>query len=277
MIDQVRALLRKRHIDWRALQPIADGIDYLPIRPEHADALWQVFRHAVAETGHWPVLSTAHVTQWLAKNLHYEPLLPSAVAIQEIEQLDPLAWLHEQGSGDPFYRYPSSVWPEDRWCDDVLAHHDELYRAHMAALGEEIDAEVQDGTTAEWQRYQRWDAEGEALNSSAGGADALIFIRSTVGWDIPMMLGFGDTSRSPEPAVHSALLKRWSEEYGADLHALSYDWLALRARSRPNTRRDALRLAWEHQQYGPADDSYPPLPYRASQLLRTDLWTFWWD
>jgi Domain of unknown function (DUF4253) len=99
------------------------------------------------------------------------------------------------------------------------------------------------------------------------------------GWEIPAHLNLGGWNECPEAAAHVRLMKRWSEEYGAELVGVNGDTVEMLAHRPPQTREDALRLAGEQFLY--CEDiviqGTQTLETLAAGLLGNKIWFFWGD
>jgi hypothetical protein len=101
------------------------------------------------------------------------------------------------------------------------------------------------------------------------------------GWEVPRLTGFGGWNRCPPPQVHTAMLKRWHERWGADLVCLTRTSLELGLTRPPRTRREALSLAWDYASY--CNDGVEAI-YQADSLaglaaglINADVVHCWWD
>jgi hypothetical protein len=121
--------------------------------------------------------------------------------------------------------------------------------------------------------------------ASVDGPDISLLLVALVpaehGWQIPAMTGFGDFNNCPPPAVHSAILRRWHERYGAELTCMTYCGFELILARPPSTRREALALALEYAGYcqDGSDNLYgaETVPALAAALLDADCLITWWD
>lgn len=96
---------------------------------------------------------------------------------------------------------------------------------------------------------------------------------------IPAYLRWGGWNACPAAEYHVAALRRWRDNYGAELVGMSGDTINLRVASRPKTREEALALAREHYVYCAdiIDQGFPSYSALAAYLMANDWWYFWWD
>jgi hypothetical protein len=99
------------------------------------------------------------------------------------------------------------------------------------------------------------------------------------GHEVPAFLRFGGWNACPNPEQHVAVLRSWSERYGAELVSLTHDVIELAVSRPPIDREVALALAMEQYQYcnDIVDQGVGTLEALASGLLGSTVWYFWWD
>jgi hypothetical protein len=76
------------------------------------------------------------------------------------------------------------------------------------------------------------------------------------------------------PVVHTAILKKWHSEYGAQLVVVSGATIELKVSKPPTTKDAAMKLAIEHYLYCPDIEN---IKERAARILNSSVWHFWWD
>lgn len=98
-------------------------------------------------------------------------------------------------------------------------------------------------------------------------------------WHLPAVVGFGGSGDCPAPAVHCAFLKKWQEQFDAEITGLSSDTLECVVKSPPVTETDAMALAWEQFWYcpGSVDQGSETIAGLAMELYGANYWFFWWD
>ena len=98
-------------------------------------------------------------------------------------------------------------------------------------------------------------------------------------WQIPAAVGYGGWNACPETVVHGAMFKRWEEQYGAEILALSSDTIECEVSRPPHTQEQAMALAWE--QYLFCEDivtqGVGSISALGGTLLNSPYWFFWWD
>jgi hypothetical protein len=102
---------------------------------------------------------------------------------------------------------------------------------------------------------------------------------TTTPWEIPAHLNFGGWNECPNPDAHVLMMKRWFEQYGAELVGMNGDTVEMYASRPPSTREDALKLAREQYLY--CEDiviqGTQTIESLAAGLLDNHIWFFWWD
>jgi len=104
-------------------------------------------------------------------------------------------------------------------------------------------------------------------------------VPTTTSWQLPAYLRFGDYNACPNPAEHASVLKRWEEQYGAEVVSMTHDTIELRVAHPPTTRERAIALAYEQFAYCPdvVDQGVGSVEVLAATLLNGGIWFFWWD
>jgi Domain of unknown function (DUF4253) len=92
-------------------------------------------------------------------------------------------------------------------------------------------------------------------------------------------LGWGGWNDCPEPEVHVALHKRWTDKFAAVPVALSGDVVECFVARPPDQKPDVLRLAGEHYAYcgDIVDQGFESVAKLAASLNGAKVWYFWWD
>lgn len=96
---------------------------------------------------------------------------------------------------------------------------------------------------------------------------------------IPAALGWGSWNACPAPEEHVAMMKRWSERYGAQLVGVSGDVVEMRVASPPTTQEAAIALANEEFLYCEdiVTQGTESISALGATLLNGSAWYFWWD
>ena len=107
----------------------------------------------------------------------------------------------------------------------------------------------------------------------------LLLIPARAGWEVPAYLRWGDWNACPPTEYHVAALRKWHEEFGAELVGINGDAMNIRAARPPRTREAALALAREQYGYCPdiVDQGVGSLAALAATLMATEWWFLWWD
>ncbi len=97
--------------------------------------------------------------------------------------------------------------------------------------------------------------------------------------EIPIYLQYGGWNACPIPEIHAALLKRWSQKYGAELFGVSGAILEAYVKKPPSDYEAAHTLAKEQMAY--CDDivfqGTMTVERLAQGLINSSSWYFWWD
>ncbi len=105
----------------------------------------------------------------------------------------------------------------------------------------------------------------------------IALIPTPISWQAPAYLRFDSGFISP--AIHTAMARRWHEQYGAEVIGAFPDLIEMWVAWPPLTREDALELAKE--QYIYCNDiviqGTQTLQALAAGLLGGTAWFFWWD
>jgi len=107
----------------------------------------------------------------------------------------------------------------------------------------------------------------------------ILIIPTTEGFEVPAYLNWGGWNECPPPEIHVAALRKWHEEFGAELIGLSGDVMNLRVERRPRTRDEAIKLAREQYKYYAdiVDQGMNDISTLAAGLYASNWWYFWWD
>ncbi len=98
-------------------------------------------------------------------------------------------------------------------------------------------------------------------------------------WHLPAHLGIGGWNACPDTHVHAALARRWWEEYGARIVAITGDTIEFRADRPPRGREASLALAREQLRYCSdiVTQGVGSIRALAATLDGARDWYFWWD
>jgi hypothetical protein len=107
---------------------------------------------------------------------------------------------------------------------------------------------------------------------------AIALLPARAAAEVPAWLAFGNWQGCPEPTIHTALLARWNERFGAEIIAVSADTIEMRVARPPSDRETALALAREHVAYAPGivGGGMRTLADIAASRVGAGIWTFRW-
>lgn len=108
----------------------------------------------------------------------------------------------------------------------------------------------------------------------------LALIEAAHGWEVPSRLAWsGAVNYDLSGAQHVAVLRRWSQRYGANLLTLGFDTIELFVERPPAGKHEALAVAREQFAYCPdiVWQGVGTIGSLAATQARSRLWYFWWD
>jgi hypothetical protein len=96
--------------------------------------------------------------------------------------------------------------------------------------------------------------------------------------DVLSLTGWNGACNSFDGTVEiAAVLRSWEERFGAALLQVGFAEIQLLARRPPATTRAAQLLAAEHVAFCHGEGPYHQVTGIAGDLLKSPLWSFWWD
>lgn len=98
-------------------------------------------------------------------------------------------------------------------------------------------------------------------------------------WKVPAYLKLGGWNECPLPEEHVAILKRWHEQYGAEIACVTGDIIECTVARPPANQQEAMTLAREQYVYCPdiVDQGVETIENLGATLLNANVWYFWWD
>jgi len=98
-------------------------------------------------------------------------------------------------------------------------------------------------------------------------------------WMLPAATAYGNWNDCPEASLHCAIMRRWNEQYGAEIVSMSGDVIECHVKRPPATKADAITLAWEQYWYCTdiVEQGVETISNLAATLLNHEYWYFWWD
>lgn len=131
----------------------------------------------------------------------------------------------------------------------------------------------------EIQEKPRFTLDRDVLSGSA--LQDLIGTRIKVdeNWKIPAFFNYGGWNDCPDASEHCAVWRRWEKKYGAKIVGVSGDIIEAYISHPPETREDAMELAWEQYLYcyDIVDQGMETISNLGAMLLNSKTWYFWWD
>ncbi len=109
----------------------------------------------------------------------------------------------------------------------------------------------------------------------------ILFCPTKTAWHVPALLKWGNGNDCIAPHEHTAVLKKWNSEYGAELVCVTNSVMEMRVAKPPQTEEAAMRLAREIFAYCPDMVTQRSAPCTiaalAADLFKDPCWYFWWD
>ncbi len=235
----------------------ADGYRFSCPGSEAVDR-WRQLRALADETGYWPViLGNDKEASRVLEFANYEHGQPLAEILTEAASQSAEQWLKEceQSNLNALQKAHGASWQ-----DFLKELHGDWPESVHAVTGFTIPF--------------------ERVGSGPPKAKVTIGLFPTKnGWEVPAQLNFGGWNECPDPAVHVRIMRKWFEDYGAELVGMSGDVIEMSVSRPPSTREDALRLA--EQQFFYCEDivlqGTETIEMLAAGLLGNRVWFFWWD
>jgi hypothetical protein len=230
------------------LSPKETGVAVLGFASSGEEALawWHRLRAVREHTGHWPLLVGSNLPAPFS--LEFDAMAGAVERMAQAAEIDGAEALNPRG-------------------------------ITLDSLGDDQRQEMLDEWPDEPHRI-----DGFSLPfSRTGTPDPTIVALVPVehGWQVPALLGYGDWNECPAPAVHSAVLRHWQHQYGAELVCMTSSSLELAVARPPRTRSAALAFAWEYASYclDSVDAIYQAdnLAGLAASLIDAEVVFAWWD
>lgn len=220
-----------------------------------ATELWHRLRALSDETGFWPLL-----THQRLGNGDGDPWF-----LEGADDLETAAWLARAATLDPaaYFADRAGDLPDPDDEDDEWAEFAEEAGMPAPSYGPQTGLlSVRDSLSRE--PYPFMD---------------LVLVPTRRGYEAPAWLGFGGWNACPEPEWQVAILRGWSERFGAEPALLNGDVLEM-AVSRP-PRDEAAALSLAREQYLFCDDivhqGVMTIDNLKTCLIDSPYWYFWWD
>lgn len=96
-------------------------------------------------------------------------------------------------------------------------------------------------------------------------------------WSVPAYIPLGNLDQCPAAYIHVALAKRWHEQYGAEIVAITSYTIEFKVNRPPTNRAACEQLAWEHLLYAPECLGEDTIRNYAHSLKGNETWFFLWD
>lgn len=256
--QEILTIIQEYSIDTPELHVLAglpEQVAYSLIPGRNAERCWQALRTQVTTTGYWPVLLgndtdfkrvTEHLSTF-ARSLSVATLLAESASIDGEEWLQTTLQMQDSEDGpwdttegDNAIRGP---WPTDTPPLTTIS------------------------VPYHWQTHEPYPYVAIGL------------VPTTSSWQLPAYLRFGDYNSCPRPAEHCSVLKRWEEQFGAEVVSMTHDTIEMRVAHPPTSRDEAITLAYQQFAYCPdiVDQGVGTLDALAATLLEGNVWFFWWD
>lgn len=110
-----------------------------------------------------------------------------------------------------------------------------------------------------------------------GGDTCAAVLPTANSWSAPAYLPFADLDQCSAPYIHVALAKRWCEQFGAEIVAITSYTIEFKVNRPPTSRATCEQLAWEHLLYAPECLGEDTIRDYAYSLIGNETWFFLWD
>ena len=98
-------------------------------------------------------------------------------------------------------------------------------------------------------------------------------------YEIPAYLKYGGWNECPAPEEHVAMLRHWTEKFGAEIYAITEDVIECAVKAPPKNNEESMKLAKD--QFAYCSDivfqGTESLELLAASLKDSHAWYFWWD
>ncbi|WP_449473278.1 DUF4253 domain-containing protein [Streptomyces tanashiensis] len=248
------------------------GVDIVGARVpvERVWDLWEIGRRRHGETGWWPYVTSAS---------------PGGEAVyQDKRGCDTAEWersVTEVVLQDHDARAASVVVSNFRWSttglpfddEDFLGWRDEYDPDRLAPL-------LRPAVVGPMLGVPRWATD---RGESRAGMRWVNFVAARGGYELPVLLPylyanpnwFGHGSRCLTPLDDAALLRRWQEQWGAELFFATGPYLELVVDRPPLDPQGAAQAAIELFAY--CGDTVQDAVSAGNGMARSTMWSLWWD
>jgi hypothetical protein len=234
---------------------------HLLVPTASAVEIWEKIRSLTEYTGYWPVLTAdyAELFEFMGFN---------DTDTKEIV--------------DRSVRVNITSWLKSKAADEKLS-------AEMADGAPASKAKATKKTTTNGSKQPKatkakpntnGSSEGYHTLSAVNGAHAcLVLVPTKTSWHVPAVLKWGGSSNGIKPEYHTAILKKWQDEYGAELVCSTTSVLEMKVDYPPKTEEEALKLAQEQFIYCPdiVRQGNRTVAALANELVESKRWYFCWD
>lgn len=282
--DAVAVLLRNSTLAGRPVRsiPVPGGAEpalTIPCGPDEVLAAWQCARAVLEQTERWPVVgcdvdlfNRFPYDHGAGGDTSVRGILARADKIDAGEVIADLARADDAGSAydqlEPFELMCTRQLVGDAPSPDEVRH----------ALGSQLTHSRLDRWLLDWEEARRpprseLGAHLEWFEPS--GMDVAVVLLPTVnGWHTPAYMSFFGAEGPGGAEKLVAVLRWWSQRYGAELVAHYGTMLEFVVTRPPETLEEAWRLAHEHELIAPCTTLLPGVPLRqhARALVGRSTW-----
>jgi hypothetical protein len=152
----------------------------------------------------------------------------------------------------------------DHWREDIFAYDDTFSEADIRGKWND---------TAFPYTFKMADLHLKPGNVYIG------LFETTISWELPAHLDFGNWNDCPDPVEQVCIQRYWQSRYQSEILAMTHDIVICRVSKPPTSRETALDLAREQMAY--CNDivfqGVGTLDALAASLMNSAFWFFWWD
>ncbi|MGE3801955.1 MAG: DUF4253 domain-containing protein [Candidatus Kapaibacterium sp.] len=200
------------------------------------------------------ILESEETFELLKEAAQFIPESTSEI-IQSSYSIDPSEWFATRRAEDEM----------DGFTEDLV----------LGELPEELLAEIQNVASSDDLSLEQTTYKGRST-----GSEILIGLVSIEEpWHLPAILKYGDWNECPHPSVQCALHRKWQNEYGANIIAVTQDTIECVVQMPPVDMEGSLELAWQHYWYcrDIVEQGCETVSLLAAAYLSSKFWYFWWD
>lgn len=271
--DLLSGKLKKAGIDSSSLSVICESPDgevfSLTTNGNTSISLWKQLREIVPQMESWPViLGKSEDGDALNEQVQEAYHGTTKTILDAASAIVPGDWFSKR---------------QDEVVDELLEFGGDLYKGSPDGESSEIREEYRGIPRGPWPEglvpNQDFIIPTDLITRKPLPTVHIALIPTSMSWQVPAYLRFGSFNECPSPAEHVALMKFWSDQYGAEIVGVTSDTVEMMVRRPPKAKNAAMQLAKQQYLYCAdiVDQGTETLAALAATLLGGSVWFFWWD